>query len=114
MRGHPEVGAHIVAGVLREDQVSWLRHHHERFAGGGYPDGLRGSRIPLGARLLSLADAWDAMTSDRPYQRARSAESALAECRREAGAHFCPQAVAALGRLWEAGEWPSGPAAEEM
>ncbi len=106
IRGHPVVGARMVAGVLSDEQVSWLRHHHERFAGGGYPDGLRGSRIPLGARLLAIADAWDAMTSNRAYQAARTPEDALDECRREAGGHFCPQGVAALGRLWQEGQIP--------
>jgi HD-GYP domain-containing protein (c-di-GMP phosphodiesterase class II) len=101
--GHPGVGAEIVTGVLGVEQVAWLRHHHERFDGGGYPDGLRGARIPLGARLLALADAWDAMTSHRPYQAAKTPEQALVECRGEAGLHFCPQAVAALGRLWDEG-----------
>jgi diguanylate cyclase (GGDEF)-like protein len=104
IRAHPVVGARMVEGLLSDEQASWLRHHHERFAGGGYPDGLRGLRIPLGARLLAIADAWDAMTSDRVYQRARTPAEALEECRREAGGHFCPQGVAALGRLWEAGQ----------
>ncbi len=103
IRRHPVVGARMARGVFTEEQVLWLRHHHERFAGGGYPDGLHGGQIPFGARLLALADAWDAMTSNRCYQAARVPEDALAECRREAGGHFCPQAVAALGRLWQAG-----------
>jgi diguanylate cyclase (GGDEF)-like protein len=113
IRGHPVVGAQMVAGVLSEEQVSWLRHHHERFAGGGYPDGLRGSRIPLGARLLAIADAWDAMTSNRTYKRARTPADALEECRREAGGHFCPQGVAALARLWEEGQIPVTAAGDE-
>jgi diguanylate cyclase (GGDEF)-like protein len=103
IRGHPVVGAQIVTGVLSAEQVAWLRHHHERFDGAGYPDELRGARIPLGARLLALADAWDAMTSHRCYQAAKTPVQALEECRREAGRHFCPQAVAALGRLWDEG-----------
>ena len=114
IRNHPVVGARMVEGLLSDEQVSWLRHHHERFAGGGYPDGLRGLRIPPGARLLAIADAWDAMTSERVYQRARTVEEALAECRREAGGHFCPQGVAALGRLWEDGQIPAAGAADDM
>jgi len=101
---HPVVGAQIVAGVLLDEQARWLRHHHERYDGRGYPDGLSGEGIPLGARLLAIADAWDAMTTNRPYRVARSLDEALAECRREKSAHFCPVAVEALGRLWKAGE----------
>jgi diguanylate cyclase (GGDEF)-like protein len=106
IRNHPVVGARMVAGLFTDEQTAWLRHHHERFAGGGYPDGLPGGRIPMGARLLAIADAWDAMTSHRVYKTARTAEEALAECRREAGGHFCPQGVAALARLWEEGRIP--------
>jgi diguanylate cyclase (GGDEF)-like protein len=110
IRNHPVVGARMVAGLFTDEQAAWLRHHHERFAGGGYPDGLLGAGIPIGARLLAIADAWDAMTSERVYQTARTAAEALAECRREAGGHFCPQGVAALARLWEEGRIP-GPGA---
>ena len=63
---HAALGAAIVAEVLSPEQVRWIRGHHERFDGAGYPDGLAGDDIPDGARLLALADAWDAMTSDRP------------------------------------------------
>jgi HD-GYP domain-containing protein (c-di-GMP phosphodiesterase class II) len=72
------------------------RNHHERFDGKGYPDGLKGSEIPLAARILTVADAFDAMTSDRPYRRALSVEVAAAEIKRNAGSQFCPDVVAAL------------------
>jgi HD-GYP domain-containing protein (c-di-GMP phosphodiesterase class II) len=72
------------------------RNHHERFDGKGYPDGLKGDEIPLAARILTVADAFDAMTSDRPYRRALSQEVAAAEIRRNAGTQFCPTVVGAL------------------
>jgi len=72
------------------------RNHHERFDGKGYPDGLKGKEIPLAARILTVADAFDAMTSDRPYRRALSQEVAAAEIRRNAGTQFCPDVVSAL------------------
>ncbi|MDX6555415.1 MAG: hypothetical protein QOD86_1610 [Miltoncostaeaceae bacterium] len=106
IRLHPGIGARVVRGVLSDEQAAWLRHHHERFDGAGYPDGLRGNEIPFGARLLALADAWDAMTSNRVYQSARTPVDALGEVRREAGRHFCPQAVGALTRLWALGLLP--------
>jgi HD-GYP domain-containing protein (c-di-GMP phosphodiesterase class II) len=93
--------------VLTAEQARWVRGHHERINGTGYPDGLAGEAIVDGARLLALADAWDAMTSDRPYRPAMAAEEALEECRRQSGLQFCPVAVAALievvcaGRLGE-------------
>jgi HD-GYP domain-containing protein (c-di-GMP phosphodiesterase class II) len=100
VKRHAPLGADIAAEVLSPDQVSWMRHHHERWDGGGYPAGLAGEEIPYGARLLAVADAWDAMTSARPYQSARSPEEALKECRSSVGSHLCPTAVAALGRCW--------------
>jgi ribonuclease P protein subunit RPR2 len=73
-----------------------VRHHHERWDGGGYPDGLQKTEIPLGARVFAVADALDAMTSDRPYRRARSWEEATAEIVREAGRQFDPHVVEAF------------------
>jgi diguanylate cyclase (GGDEF)-like protein len=66
VREHPARGAEIVAEALTPEQASWVRGHHERVDGGGYPDGIAGDAIPDGARVMALADAWDAMTSDRP------------------------------------------------
>jgi diguanylate cyclase (GGDEF)-like protein/PAS domain S-box-containing protein len=99
IQGHSLLGAQILDGVLSEEQVAWVRGHHERYDGKGYPDGLEGRKIPDGARLLAVADAWDAMTSGRPYQGVRSRQEALDECRAGSGTQFCPEAVGALERL---------------
>jgi diguanylate cyclase (GGDEF)-like protein len=96
VKRHAGLGAEIVAEVMSADQVSWIRGHHERWAGGGYPDGLAGEAIPAGARMLAVADAWDVMTVARPYAPPRTWDDALAELRRECGRQFCPSAVAAL------------------
>ena len=85
---HAAIGAEMVADVLTPEQVSWVRGHHERWDGGGYPDGLAGDAIPDGARVLALADAWDVMTSERPYHAPLTVAEALAECRRCAGTQF--------------------------
>jgi len=94
---HPVVGEHILAPVLLDaDTVRMVRHHHEHYAGGGYPDGLRGSAIPLGARVLAVADAFDALTSDRPYRSRLSPEAALDVLRGGAGVQWQPTLVEAL------------------
>jgi len=100
---HAEFGAQIIDGILSDEQVLWVRHHHERYDGCGYPDGLSGASIPDGARILAVADSWDAMTSERPYKAALPSEQALDECRRQAGSQFCPEVVRALGQLSNAG-----------
>jgi putative nucleotidyltransferase with HDIG domain len=99
VKQHAALGAELAGNVLDAEQVAWVRHHHERWDGAGYPDGLRGPDIPDGAQLLTLADAWDALVSDRPYAPARNVPAALEECRRCAGSHFAPSAVAALEAL---------------
>jgi hypothetical protein len=91
---HPRIGQVILeqAAALK-DAVPIILHHHERFAGHGYPYGLRANEIPLGARIVAIADAYDAMINDRPYKRAISHEQAVAELRRHAGTQFDPELV---------------------
>jgi len=97
MKTHSAEGARIVEkfGRLR-DAVPIIRHHHERWDGNGYPDGLAGSAIPLEAAIVGLADSWDAMTTDRPYHRALTEEEALAEIRDGRGTQFSPVVVDAF------------------
>jgi HD-GYP domain-containing protein (c-di-GMP phosphodiesterase class II) len=76
--------------------VPIIRHHHERWDGAGYPDGLAGEAIPLEAAIVGLADAWDAMTTDRPYHRALTGDEALAEVRAGRGTQFSPVVVDAF------------------
>jgi ribonuclease P protein subunit RPR2 len=100
MRRHPEEGVRMLSNVPFLDRaLDVVRHHHERWDGGGYPDGLRGEEIPLWARIFSVVDALDAMTAERPYRAARSYEDALAEIRRNSGTQFDPAIVAALERI---------------
>jgi diguanylate cyclase (GGDEF)-like protein len=103
VRTHVTVGAQIVEDVLTTEQVDWVRHHHERFDGRGYPAGMAGTLIPEGARILAVADSWDVMTTGRPYKTALGPEQALGECQRMAGSQFCPDVVSALGQLWKDG-----------
>lgn len=97
MAHHPVIGGNIVEGVefLKEAQLC-IRHHHECYNGNGYPDGLRGEEIPLGARIIAVADAFDAMTTDRPYRAALPWTEALAELQRDAGQRLDPLMVAAF------------------
>jgi HD-GYP domain-containing protein (c-di-GMP phosphodiesterase class II) len=97
MRSHPHVGAKIVEPIpFLGDAVEIVRSHHERFDGSGYPSGLRGEEIPLGARIFAIADAFDAMTSDRPYRRALSIEEAVERIQAGAGSQFDPACVEAF------------------
>ena len=73
-----------------------VRHHHERYSGGGYPDGIAGTAIPIEARIIAATDAYAAMTADRPYSRARTPQQAAAELRRSGGSHLDPTVVDAL------------------
>ncbi len=94
MRTHPEVGRRLVEHIpFLAGAVPIVYHHHERWDGHGYPEGLRGEQIPLGARIFAVADALDAMTVDRPYSRAVSFEAARDEIGRCAGTHFDPGVV---------------------
>jgi putative two-component system response regulator len=100
MKRHPAYGARILAGIPHlSGPAEIVRHHHERFDGSGYPDGLAGEDIPLGARIFALADALDAMTSDRPYRKAMSLEEAITEIERCSGKQFDPVIVSAFLRI---------------
>jgi diguanylate cyclase (GGDEF)-like protein/putative nucleotidyltransferase with HDIG domain len=97
IREHPVIASYILADLELPQIVKQMaRSHHERFDGSGYPDGLGADEIPLAARVLSVADALDAMTSDRPYRKALSLEDALNEVQTQAGSQFCPTVVSAL------------------
>ena len=100
---HAALGAEMLSDVLTPEQAAWVRAHHERCDGSGYPDGLRGEAVPPGARILHLADAWDVMISSRPYVAPMSHEEALRECHRQAGTQFWSAAVVALEELWALG-----------
>jgi diguanylate cyclase (GGDEF)-like protein len=93
---HPQIGFRMLDSLGVDPVARLVLHHHERWDGAGYPDGLRGDGIPLGARIIFVADAYDAMTSDRIYRPKRSSEAALAELRRCAGTQFDPGIVAAF------------------
>ncbi len=103
MTEHAELAARIAQGVLNPEQVEWIRSHHERPDGSGYPRGLTAAEIPEGAGLLALADAWDVMTCGRPYCDPKSVEDALSECARLAGDQFTREAVGALMKLHATG-----------
>lgn len=94
MRHHPLIGASILKPVVFPWPVApIIRHHHEHWDGSGYPAGLKGEEIPLLARILTVADAYEAMTADRPYRKGRSKQDAVEELRRCAGTHFDPNLV---------------------
>ena len=98
VRMHPVIGTHIVRQVGYLSEIApTIRHHHARYEGGGYPDpDLKGDNIPLGSRIISVVDAFDAMISDRPYRPAMSKEAALKELARCAGSQFDPRVVDAF------------------
>jgi putative nucleotidyltransferase with HDIG domain len=97
MQKHPAIGVDMLKGIAFLDPVlALIRHHHERWDGNGYPDQLRADEIPLGSRILAVADAVDAMTSDRPYRPARTFEYAKTEILKGSGTHFDPEVVTAF------------------
>jgi HD-GYP domain-containing protein (c-di-GMP phosphodiesterase class II)/GAF domain-containing protein len=100
MRLHPVIGERIVAGIpFLKDSLPVIRHHHERWDGKGYPDGLKGDEIPFEARIFTIADTLDALLSDRPYRRGMSIETALEHFREKAGIIFDPRVVQLLEKL---------------
>ena len=104
VRMHPVVGASMLRHAGLSEEAGWVRHHHERLDGGGYPDGIAGEAIPLEARIMFAADSFEAMTSDRPYRGGMDVSDALDELRRCAGTQFDPLVVEALAELVESGE----------
>jgi HD-GYP domain-containing protein (c-di-GMP phosphodiesterase class II) len=101
IRRHTIIGERIIGAAPALLRVAALvRHSHERWDGGGYPDALAGADIPLGARIVAVADAFDAITSPRPYSRPRTAEAALEELARCAGTQFDPVVVEAFAVAW--------------
>jgi putative two-component system response regulator len=114
MKTHARIGAEILSGgksALMTTAEAIARAHHERWDGGGYPDGLAGAAIPLVARIVAVADFYDALTSDRPYRAAWPRERVLAEIERGMGTHFDPlvasaflRIAAGLGESWKAAQ----------
>ncbi|HEX9689492.1 MAG TPA: HD domain-containing phosphohydrolase [Thermoanaerobaculia bacterium] len=105
MKSHPVKGAAIMEVIPQlRDVIPGMKHHHERWEGGGYPDGLAGEEIPLQARIVSVADTFDAMTTTRPYQRPMDVRFVFQRLRDLAGNRFDPAVVEALIRSYEKGE----------
>jgi putative nucleotidyltransferase with HDIG domain len=98
MRDHTVLGERLLVGGNLDDVPRYVRHSHERWDGGGYPDGLRGEEIPLASRIIFCADAYDAICTNRPYRRGVSPAEGLAEIRRSSGTQFDPRVVEALAR----------------
>jgi putative nucleotidyltransferase with HDIG domain len=104
IRTHPVIGAHMLADVDdAQGGLDCVLYHHERWDGTGYPHGLTAGAIPLEARIVAVADAYDAMTFDRPYRRALTQEQAIAEVERCAGTQFDPQVATALLQILDEG-----------
>ena len=98
MHDHTVLGERLLIGRDLDDVPRYVRHSHERWDGGGYPDGLRGEEIPLASRIIFCADAYDAICTNRPYRRGVSPAAGLAEIRRSSGTQFDPRVVEALAR----------------
>ncbi len=103
MKTHTTLGYKIVCGAELEQEAEWILHHHEQPDGRGYPDALRGEKVPLESRVILVADAFEAITSDRPYRKGRPIGDALAELDRHAGTQFDPRCVDALRRTLSRG-----------
>jgi HD-GYP domain-containing protein (c-di-GMP phosphodiesterase class II) len=105
MRQHPDIGAQIMVPIrMLKDIIPGIRNHHETWDGKGYPDRLRGDEIPLVARIIGAADTFDAMTTTRPYQKAKGLEFVLEKMQAMSGTRFDPQVVEALLAAVAAGD----------
>lgn len=101
MKKHPEIGYNILSPLdMYKKMLSFVLYHHERVDGRGYPRGLQGTNIPLGARILAVADSFDAMTTNRPYRKAMCEEAAIEELIKNRTMQFDPQVVDAFVRVW--------------
>jgi len=104
---HAQIGAAMVAGLGDPELTAIVRHHHERYDGSGYPDGLAGEEIPLGARLIGVCDTFDALTTHRPYRRGIGYPQALAALAAEAGTQLDPKLTGLFrerfARIWGSG-----------
>jgi HD-GYP domain-containing protein (c-di-GMP phosphodiesterase class II) len=107
---HPEIGSAMLESLGADPVATWIRHHHERWDGRGYPEKLAGERIPLAARILFVADAFEAMTTDQAWRPRLTPKEALAELERCSGTQFDPGVVAVFIEAWRQGvfEVPSG------
>jgi len=101
MREHSSISASILRPLdILGESARMVHHHHEHWDGSGYPDRLKGEEIPVGARVILVADAYDALTTDRPYRRGADREHALAIIRRHSGTQFDPAVVKALEQVY--------------
>ncbi len=108
MKKHPVFGAQIMGPVKAFQKIlPYMFHHHEKFSAKGYPYGIKGEEIPLPARIIAVADSFDAMTSDRPYRKALSLEAAIKELKDNSGTQFDPDVVKAFIKLIEEGKFPT-------
>lgn len=101
IRSHPEAGHHLIADLMEPEVSSAVLNHHERLDGDGYPRGIEGRTLPMVVRIVQVADAFDAMTSRRPYRAAMEVPLAVAEVLRCAGSQFDPEVAAALAELYD-------------
>jgi hypothetical protein len=115
MKVHPVEGARICSKLqVLQEAVPLIRHHHERMDGRGYPDGLQGETIPLGSRIIAVADTWDAITSDRPYRAGQPGFVALEEIRRCSGSQFDQRVVRAFLEVLARDPWMFGLTPEDV
>jgi len=111
MRQHPTIGYNVLRSLdFLQNALPVVLHHQERYDGRGYPNGLKGEQIPVLARIFTIADSFDAMTSERPYRRAMRPEIAIQEVKRNAGSQFDPRLADIFARLWSEGKLQDGDA----